>query len=354
MDTLDRAVVVMLAAAAVGCGDQYEGYRPPEGVGITRLVVSELLVEEDIRGLAYDFDVSGSWMVVADIFADSAIMILDTAGNVVRRLGQKGEEPGETQTITDLVLRRDTAWIWDAGLNRLYSLDLADPQSLLVGRTLPPPGGGSVSAVHRAKNRFYGTGRSRLGIFAEWSADSSVAHWRGEFSRMLANLSKDQRWHVSYAFSAIEPDLGRLAIGLHQTGEFMIIDIETGSTLSERQIGSWPILTERVTRGDAWTYRMMEESIMGYYGVSPSLEHVAALFIGKPEAEADLENSYDARDVHLFDWNGELLKIYHLDRPVVDIALTEDRLYGLVVEPIPQVRVWGLPKVIPPEQIQCF
>lgn len=346
-----RIVVAALLAASVSCADTHEGYSPPEGVEIKRLVVSELLVESDIRGLTYDFNVKDSRMVVADVYADSAIVVFDTAGTVLRRLGPKGEGPGETGVVTDLEIRGDTAWIWDTGLSRLYSLDLTDPQADLVGRTLPAPGAGTVTAVHRVRSRFYGTGASRQGTFAEWSADSSTVQWKGEHSRLVRRLPKEQWLHVAYTFSAVEPDLGRLALGLHQTGEFMIVDLATAQTLSDQQIGSWPILTERITRGDMWKYRMTDEAIMGYYGASASSGHVAALFIGKPEAEADLENSYDARDVHVFDWNGELTEIYRLDRPVVDIALTEDRLYGLIVEPIPQIRVWRLPKVI---QAPCF
>jgi len=353
MKRLDPVVLLTIGVCAAGCND-YEGYGMPDGVHVTRLVVSDLITEKGIRGLAYDFDVSDSLIVFADIYADSAVVVMDTAGRVVRRLGPKGEGPGETESITDLEILRDTVWLWDSGLSRLYSLNLANVGDSLVGRTLPPPGNGSVATVHRVESRFFGTGSSRDGIFVEWSADSSVARWKGSISTVVARLPREQWLHVNYGFSAVEPHLQRLAIGLHQSGELLIVDLTTGETLADRQVGSWPLQTKRITRGEAWSYGVTGESIMGYYGVSTALGRIAALFIGKTEAEADLENSYDARDVHVFDWDGTLLEVYRLDRPVVDIALKEDRLYGLVAEPIPQIRMWRLPKVIPPERIRCF
>ena len=52
---------------------------------------------------------------------------------------------------------------------------------------------------------------------------------------------------------------------------------------------------------------------------------------------------YGKRDVHMFNWNGELIRIYRLTRGVTDIAVLGDWVYGLVNDPLPAVLRWPLP-----------
>jgi hypothetical protein len=52
---------------------------------------------------------------------------------------------------------------------------------------------------------------------------------------------------------------------------------------------------------------------------------------------------YGTRDIHVFTWEGELVRIYRLTRGVEDITVLGDWVYGLVNEPVPAVLRWPLP-----------
>jgi hypothetical protein len=51
--------------------------------------------------------------------------------------------------------------------------------------------------------------------------------------------------------------------------------------------------------------------------------------------------------IHVFDWEGELNRVFRLDHPVTAIALDEEEtaIYAVVEDPTPQILVFPLPDV---------
>lgn len=351
--------VILLSMFLVGCGDDAEGYSLPDDVVAVPLFDGRVIAQDAIRGAASGIAVEGDRIVMVDMFADSAIVVLDTAGNLVGRYGPRGDGPTEVRMLTQATISRDTAWFWDPRLSRLYSLPLQGPDVDLRSFSLPaPPSGGGITRAFVRDGSVVGTGAGYVGLYYEWTASEglasvdSVGRWIGSLSKMLRDLSEEQRVHANQSFSAVSPDGTRLAIGSLTTGEFLIADLDTGVRITEKRLGEWPVKWETIQVGPGWTFEPTKESLIGYVNVKESGPRVLGLFVGKSYAEASLEMSFDARDVHVFDWDGNLQAVYRLDRPVTDIELRGNKLYGVAVEPIPKIIVWDLPKPVP--DIDCF
>lgn len=301
-----------------------------------------------LRGVASDFAVRGDRIVLLDMFADSAIVVFDTAGNLIRRLGARGDGPSEVRNLTHVDIPGDTATLWDAGHRRLYRLVLSEPESELMTVPIPPPSNGVIDRAFARGGGYVGTGLTYEGVYFEWPSADTIGRWRAEQSRILRELPEMRRFMASAAFSTIKPDRTRLAVGHLDTGELLIVDLNEGVVLFENRVGAWPVEWETIDRGGGNVqHRLAAESLLGYARVKEADQSVAALFVGKPRKEAQLQMSFDARDVHIFDWDGNLQAAYRLDRPVTDIEVRGRKLFGLIAEPIPQLVVWTLPKEIP-------
>lgn len=352
------APLALLAA----CGDQ-GAYEVPEDVRAVPLFDGRTIAEAAIRGTANDFAVSGDRIVFADMFADSTVVVLDTAGTVLQRFGPRGDGPTETRTVNHVEIVRDTVWWWDSELHRISRVPLADLKGEAVQSTrVSVPATGIVSQVYVRGGRVVGTGMSDDGLYHEWLVPDARSYrmvlpnetgrWKGSSSRMVAELPDGERWQASQSVAAVSEDGERLVVGYLDTGELVIVDLVTGRKIAEERLGDWDVEWETVRTGSGSYVRTTEESLIGYISMNEAGPRVVGLFVGKSRAEAALPMSLDAREVHVFDWTGQLEAVYRVDRPLGDVELQGDRLYGLVVEPIPKIVVWELPRRVADQA--CF
>lgn len=88
---------------------------------------------------------------------------------------------------------------------------------------------------------------------------------------------------------------------------------------------------------------------VGYVGLASTDRHIYALFAGLTRAEAG-RNSFFGREVHVFDWTGELVERLTLDEIAFAMAVSPDgrELFAARHDPEPAVvryvlpeRLWG-------------
>ena len=82
-----------------------------------------------------------------------------------------------------------------------------------------------------------------------------------------------------------------------------------------------------------------DDNEMAFQGVAASRHYVYALFCG-----CSIEEQRTSSVVQVFRWNGDFVAELQLDRPVLEIAVDEDKtLYGAAEEPYPGIAEWALP-----------
>lgn len=170
----------------------------------------------------------GRW-VVAHRMSPSEIVVFGPSGKYLRKVGRRGEGPGEFQWITYLAVGTgDTTWIYDAGRGRLTALDarfdiaqtygpftIKPPNALLFG-----PGDTLVAVTERATTDAIGYPvhlldrdgnflRSLGAVRPVYRADRPLMRWRslawaGERNIWSAPLTRYtvERWDLEGSLRA--------------------------------------------------------------------------------------------------------------------------------------------------------
>ena len=305
----------------------------PEGVRITKLVDSELLVRDDLHGLPMDMEIVGDRIVVVDQMADRAVVVFDLQGNLIARHLPKGDGPKEARRVNTVSGSGDTVYAWDAGRSRVVKFPVDEsPQGEPYTADILP-GFRSRSLVPIEDGYLLAEGID--GLFVRWRGELE-ADTLGKAPPVLRELKAEHRTHNrALRLLARHPTKSLVALAFMGTGEFMIADFD-GNPMSE------------VVRPVEWKVNDKEPRsaprMVTYVNVAVTESAVYALFAGKPLEEALVDGAVDARQVHVHDWAGNLLGIIEMDRSAMDIAVNDGILYTLNLALIPEIRRYALPE----------
>jgi len=150
---------------------------------------------------------------------------------------------------------------------------------------------------------------------------------------------------------ALHPDGSRVALAYSHSGELVIARTSDGETLSLSRHGDWDEATNEVESRTSSTGMKVEYSYLtspiGYMGICATETAIYALWVGVPMSResSTMMAGIDPREIHVYDWDGQLKAILRTDHPVLQPYVAGDRLYTIWPEPIPEVRVWDLSEV---------
>lgn len=349
-------LVLLGCACATGCGKEPS----PTQYGLGELDHSalrpvdlrgQLLAAGDYLGSPAEMTVLGDRLLVLDALSDSVLHVIDArSGAHVRSLGRRGEGPGEYRGAWSLAResgRPDQAWVYDIQLARLTRVDLTP--------NAPPPG---QAEIVRIQGEALATqpvwvqdsllvspsfsGRGRLSFFG---ADGTFRRATGPVPTGDGGVPPailQQAWMGTLASNA---RTGWLAMATRHADQVEIY--RPDGTLVRKVRGPFrfdPRFTVEQMQGQP-VMAVSDAMRLGYVDVEPTGDEIYALFSGRTN-EAFKGAAPFARYVHVFDWQGELKRVYRLDSAVLTIALSPDgkRLYGTRHEPEPGIVVFSLEK----------
>ncbi|MGN0069632.1 MAG: hypothetical protein ACI350_07890 [Prevotella sp.] len=122
-----------------------------------------------------------------------------------------------------------------------------------------------------------------------------------------------------YTYSCVKPDFSKIAEAMDYLPQINVIDIKNGDVKGFLMTG----------REDYSIFMAdMKEAHSYYKDVQSDDRYIFALWSGMKITEDDFSRGYD--EVHVFDWNGRMLKKVKLSVPVQSIYLDQanDLLYG--------------------------
>lgn len=350
--------ILMLAVARSAVADAQQDPSPVlerYSVPVTTLVGRSIGNPELMAAPVFIFTL-GQKLVVLDARADSAVLVIDgQSGKTVRSFGRRGDGPGEFRNLAygERTGKTPNEFVlYDARLRRLTTIDLdqdfvnprATPvrtRSLNTGHTLTGPM--RINASEIATPGFLPEGR--LGVF-----DNS-----GRLTRYLgAALSTEPRvpievsQHAYQSFATFRARLGRIAIVTRHADRLDIYSVSDGARVE----GDRPFIFEpvfAVQQGDRGPVMASGETLrFGYVGVAATDEFVFALFSGRTRKGFPGRANFGDK-VHVFDWNGRLLRVLKLPEDALSIAVSDggDVIYTVHHEPLPGVSTYSLSKVNP-------
>lgn len=310
------------------------------------LLKSQVIFEDARLTMPYRMVATPAGLVVLNPYSDPRIfLVAPAAGRVVGTWGRGGGGPGEFRFPNSVSMDPKEAsaiWIGDPNQVRFTRVELdsragflPDSIDVIALPGIAPFGdaevledgtflvnGALVGARFRILNPS-GDVTSRFGLLAD-----SLPGYPREVSVMADEETFD-----------IRPAGGLLAAGTLMGGELRIYGV--GSTRPPRSART-PFAFGPVYRVGEWhgqpSLQPQASTRYGYLDVVATNDSIIALFSGRTLGGFG-QHSAAGRFLHVFDWQGQLLRVYELPEPVVAIALALDgqSLFGARWEPTPAV-----------------
>lgn len=300
---------------------------------------------------------------------DGRLVLLDRSAPMVhvfrledgRRIGSfgaKGDGPGEYRNPGEV--QRDphdpgAFWIFDGGLLRMTRLRFGHADSL--------PAVDSIVNLHAGTGVFFepvwltDTTLAVAGIFPG-HPDGRLLLTRGdgEFIRGIgtaprhpgaANIPTTVLQHAYEGPLAVHPARSRLALATRLADRLEIYRAD--GTLAKQVVGSTGFLPkfEVNERAEGVSMATGDDLRVGYVDLESTGELIFALFSGSARSEAG-SRVYFGKEVHVFDWDGNLVSRLALGERAFTIAVDSGSgfLYATHHDPAPRVARYRLPSAL--------
>ena len=339
------SVTLFLCGLSLGCGQRIE-YPLPE-TPIELLEDEEVLSRDVITTTAHwiDADPESERLVTLDYHADSPVVVFDTTGTVVARLGSRGEGPGEVRDTRTLTVSGGIGYVWDQKQNRYGRFSMEAPaefSTVTIAEEIPliwevePLSSGDLLV----------TGNMGSSLALKLSTDpDSVEPWGLAPTVLRRVAGEDELMQNFYSKTsvAVNEKADAIALGYYYTGEMVFARLSTGETFAESVPGRWPDVRLSRKYQRRGLLETPNESFIGYRSVKGTPDGVWAFCICNTRDLGNKSFPFARRDVHYYSWSGELVRIYRLSRSVEDIAVLGGYIYATVNDPVPAVVRWKLP-----------
>ncbi|WP_291162104.1 BF3164 family lipoprotein, partial [Gemmatimonas sp. UBA7669] len=300
---------------------------------------------------------SDSVLALIDRGADKqAIILSKRTGRVLLEFGRKGSGPGEFRGPSSIEVdprSTRTFWVLDAQLRRLTRTKLGQrsfsPKS--IDAMVQPLNETYLELRPLSGNRFVGSGvftnNSRLSIV---DSNGMVTSRVGSLPKRPEGVPPSVWQEAQRVHMAVSSSGQRIAVGTRFADRIELFDAN-GVRLGETQrhfsfepefkVGHFSIASgtkgPALAQGDKIRY--------GYVGLAATDQLIFAVFSGKVR-ERFRDSGQFGQYLHVFDWAGRPVAVYHLGYGLLAIAVEPDgsRLYGIRHDPEPAVLVYDMPR----------
>lgn len=338
------SVVAMVMLAVNGCISD----APAKVQAIELGAPSRILGDSSSLGLPTAMGVVGDYVVVVDALSDEAIHVIDgRTGHVVNRIAPRGDGPGEVRSPWTLF--RDAS-----DPTRVWTFDLIR-RHFTLWDILAPPNAAAVRRINytgplapASRPIYTRSGTLTIDLHSGHtaalydSAGSSVVAKAGappfDSSAYRGHALADNSFalaDVNDYFPVLHPTQERMALLYRRAtrmdvitvAEHLLVDKGPADTLAPPTLGQGQAEFEAHANGQSATERF-----------------VYSVFCGcDPRGRRASDRGHVIR---VYDWNGNRVADYRLDRYVSTIAVSpnDSILYGAVEDPVPLIGEWILPR----------
>ncbi|MBB4635845.1 BF3164 family lipoprotein [Longimicrobium terrae] len=310
-------------------------------------VNSRVFASGSFLGMPGRMLVSGDYLLVLDGATDSAVHVISTRdGHRVRSIGRRGKGPGEFEGARSFAVRSagDPPWVFDISLGRLTQVDPATPfhpasarTLLLAGEVLP------VQPLWLNDTLLVSPNFSDRGRLTFFNSEGKFLRGAGTLPSAPGTPPSvlQQAWVGGMTASRSR---GLLAIATFYADQLEIF--RNDGTLVRKVRGPFHFDPQYTVANAGGMLTMSSGDAMriGYSSVVSTDEYIYAVFSGRTREGFGPSSSF-GRYIHVFDWDGELVKVLELDTAVLSLALSADHrtLYASRHEPEPAILTFQIP-----------
>lgn len=294
-----------------------------------------------------DCILDGKYLIVHDAGAhDGYIKVVDIRKDtIVNSFLPHGQGPNDALSITSMSVSDGHLFVLDNMRQRLaaYSLDSIEEYGKQTFEYAQPwPESGSVLSFTTAGDRYV---ISRLGTVEKFSILDRDLHERGHGGSYLPSPSgtdphdNNARSLADAGKTCVSPDRKHLVDIVFKACAISCYDIAGDSMRQE-----WSHLLEPYKYTSDGPY-IQSEGNLGYKSVSITDSLIYGLYCGKPREKGSWATS--GSTIHVYDYNGTMLRKINLDEPAVRICVSGDdrTLYTLNFEVDPSVCIYQLDSI---------
>ncbi|HEX6938777.1 MAG TPA: BF3164 family lipoprotein [Longimicrobiales bacterium] len=352
-----RAGAALLGGALLGalsCEPAAPGYGEPPQLDHSRWapisLTAGIVTEAEFLGLPRDIEVVGPHLVILDAATDSVVTVVRREdGRLVRAFGRRGEGPGEYSGAwsVDPEPGNDLAfWIYDLALLRLTRVDL---ERAMRGE---PPASRMIRLESNARvvepvwvdSMVIGVGLFASGRLGQFDANGKFLRMVGALPPGDADTPPEALQHAYQSTLRSNASRTRLALATRHADRIEIYAPDGTLVAAPPPLfGFLPRYEVREQDGEP-SIATGEDLRFGYIDLATTDDRIYALFSGRTRRGFPGVANF-AEYIHVFDWQGRLISVYHLDSDVLAIAIDPSgrTLYAIRHDPRPGIVKYSLP-----------
>ncbi|MDR1369654.1 MAG: TolB-like 6-bladed beta-propeller domain-containing protein [Dysgonamonadaceae bacterium] len=263
-------------------------------------------------------------------------LIRDNSFEILPGFGKQGEGPGEFFMPLSLHYANKKLSIFNRGLLRYQVLNNHCLMSLTVNSCIETKVIKDAFAFNELieldDNVFMGTGTFNTGMFAFYS-NNSILNTDVSYPDDKLNTTNEQKGMVYQGFLAKQPN-GKKVVYAGFYGQILeIFNVENQNIRRIfSDIADFPSYKPGMKSIDYLEANYTDDNKIGYFMTAVTDKSIYALYCGKTHKDDRLDY---ANIIFVFDWNGNRMKKYLLDKDLSCICVNNDesKIYGLHTDP---------------------
>jgi len=327
---MKKLLLPLVALFALAC-KQKERSGTPETV----FLKSETMNVSEHLGRAFGISSVGSYLIIRDDQVDTKLTIFNMENDplVPVYTGQAGQGPRELANPGPIIPDSNRFLIYDRGKMKLLSCrldNIASPdhelqEDVSIGQQ------GIIDMKKISPDVFFAVGVFPENRFMLFDGSGKTIGKLGSYPVSLGNDPEYVRGIACQSMLATHTEKRVAAVAMRYGEHIQFYAFGQGGDepklLNERSV----FLPEYTTNNHNGSpnFSPTEKTRWGYLSISSDTDYVYALYSGKLQAQGT--DFYRSHVVHVFDWEGNFVRIMELDRDVSSITICQNWLYALYV-----------------------
>lgn len=302
---------------------------------------TELFFEDDsliYMGNTHQLCVEDSFVIILDKYDDKSFTLINTTDKKAVRACPVGQGPGEVINPSSYVtIDKNDMYVFDISYSKMFVYDLynilTNPETkafktIDISSGTTEKGGFSTGIQMINDSLWIGTGLFYNGVFSFYKNGIRESEQIDLFIDELPAVAPIQRAARDANIFRLSIDKKHLVRATQLAGFFGVYKIENDMILSEKF--AYKYFKDEVKVVDKNTLISTANSRYGYIDVCISDKKAYGLYSGKP----DEPNGYQSKNIHVYDFDGNLHEIIELDTPIcaIDINNEGDTIYAIAAE----------------------
>ena len=341
--TLKFAAIFLIISA---CQSE-SNYERKEVLNKVRLFPADSITLEEV-GLPYQLIKYDSKLLIVDEKLEQFIHVFDLKSNsYVGKVGNRGKGPGELLIIYGNADVYDgNLWFYDFKLSKLlgYNLDsLIQLKIAAIEHKIPVDLGlFDLDIVSQESIVGYGN-QSEVDVFSIYNRQTGKISGFGKLPEKKNKRETIQIFKDAYdGILQIKPDKSKIAFA-HLYGNILTISDIMKDTTKEIRVGEFFNPKYHIERRSDFSFMVHDEDArVGYRDLVVTDDYIITLFSGMTRVERYQKGGYN--QVRVFNWEGELLRCYEVNRGVTGVAFdsVNKQLFTIQENEIPSILIYNL------------